>query len=171
MVGISVLEACESSTGHLTTLWPQGRVLEVMFTLSPKTVYRVKSGWRRCGKALECSRSGRKATEAEVVSGGALEKGWHGPRHEGPCRILDINSKGSREPLMALKQRSDLVRSVQSGERTRGQRGSGHCRGQWVGMACLAAPRGILGSWVSVAPPQKLLGLPTAVPSSRWWRL
>lgn len=45
-----------------------------------------------------------------MLSGGSLEKDRHGPSPEGPCRVLDINSKGNREPLMALNQRSDLVR-------------------------------------------------------------
>lgn len=34
-------------------------------------------------EALVCSRSWRKACEAEVVSPGALEKGWQGHGHKG----------------------------------------------------------------------------------------
>lgn len=64
-----VLEACGSCTGHLSALWPQGRVLEeAVFMLSPKTGL-----WGEGRVAVVCSGPGE-------------DVGLWGVG-EGPCRI------------------------------------------------------------------------------------
>lgn len=81
---------------------------------------------------------------------------------EGPGGIWRL--KGGRKPLTALERglrwvylRSERGWAAGSG---RPSEGLSSCR------------RGrTWGFWVSMAPRQKLLGLPTAAPSRRWWRL
>ena len=82
--------------GRLPTLWAQGRVLEEVFETG---VCGVKGGWRR---------SGREALGAPVPEEDVRLWGFG----ERPCGIPDVNLKGTREPSMALWQRSDLARWV-----------------------------------------------------------